>query len=108
MFCAGLSGNVSTLSESRRQLDSVLDEQQIELANLNDRIEGVASRDRLTDEAIILLSQANSSLQTVRGAEERVEEVREGVGEAGGLLDQIASNVRRSETILQESEQRCQ
>lgn len=96
------------MSERRRQLDSILDEQQIELANLNDRVRGVASRDRLTDEAILLLSRANSSLEIVRGAEGRVEEVREGVGEAGGYLDQLASNVRRSENFLQDTEQRCQ
>lgn len=107
-MCAGLSVTVNTSLERKGQLDAQLEEQQSELLNLNDGMEGVASRDGITDEAILLLSRANSSLEVVRSAEGRVEEVREGVRETRGQLDQITSNVQRAETTLQDSEQRCQ
>lgn len=107
-MCAGLTVTVNTSLERKGQLDVVLEEQRVELSNLNDRMVGVASGDGITDEAILLLSRANSSLEVVRGAEERVKEVREGVREARGQLDQITSNVNRAENVLQDTEQRCQ
>lgn len=107
-MCAGLSVTVNTSLERKGQLDDVLEEQQIEYSNLNNRVEGVASGGGITDEAILLLSRANSSLGVVRSAEGRVEEVREGVREARGQLDQITRNVHRAENVLQDSEQRCQ
>lgn len=101
----GHSVSVTTSIDRTEQLATVLGGQQLELTRLSTRLGGVAS---FTDEASLLFARANASLEVVRGASVRVEEVREGAQDVGRLIPQIRSNVQSAESTLQDTEQRCQ
>ena len=104
--CADLLSGITSSTGRREQLSSLLAGQQTELSRLSERIGGVASL--RPEETLRLLQRANSSGEGVRGAGERVERVRERTEQAREQIPQITDNVQRAESILQNTEEKCE
>ena len=100
--------SVNRTAEREEELSRQLSEQQLELASLNEGLEGVALLVGLQSEAEQLLARANQSLDRVRDTSDRVERVRVGTGEVRSALQEIRTNVAEAEEALQEAEGKCE
>ena len=69
---------------------------------------GVASLVNKSGEANELLTRAEVSVAVVRGAGDRVEEVRVGAEERRRDIQEIRNNVDRAESLLLDAEGKCE